>query len=213
MPRVYTRSWTIKPGDRFGRVTVLDEPFKKDNSWRVRVSCDCGKEYLAWVSNLASGHSRQCRRCQSGDANRKHGLWATRLYAIWGSMRHRCSDKNRPNYGDRGVEVCPEWRDDFLAFRKWALASGYDDTLHLDRRNNDGNYEPGNCRWVTRTVNNNNKRNNRYLTAFGETKTLADWSRDDRCTVRYHTVAYRVRRGVQGEAAITNTTAGVASWA
>jgi hypothetical protein len=75
----------------------------------------------------------------------------------------RChGESNRPqNYRDRGITVCLEWRNDFMKFYEWALSNGYSDELQIDRRNNDGNYEPGNCRWVTAKVNANNRRNSR----------------------------------------------------
>ncbi len=78
-------------------------------------------------------------------------------------MRKRCSDRAtgraRKNYFDRGIRVCPEWESSFEAFFEWAMKNGYADNLQIDREDNDGNYEPGNCRWVTNTVNGRNKRN------------------------------------------------------
>jgi hypothetical protein len=76
------------------------------------------------------------------------------LYRTWSSMRERCSNPKRKDYhryGGRGVSVCAEW-DDYLAFKAWALANGYEQHLTIDRVENDGGYEPGNCRWVTRAV-------------------------------------------------------------
>jgi len=92
--------------------------------------------------------------------NFKHGMKKTRLYNIWCAMRYRCTctkgDKYK-NYGSRGITVCSEWQK-FIPFMEWALEHGYKDGLTIDRRNNDGNYEPSNCRWVTMKVQNNNKR-------------------------------------------------------
>lgn len=79
------------------------------------------------------------------------------------------------NYGARGIQVCAEWRD-FKKFHQWAITSGWAEGLELDRKDNNGNYEPDNCRWVTHSVNNLNKRNNRLLTFNEQTKTLTEWS-------------------------------------
>ena len=108
-------------------------------------------------------------------------------------MRYRCSNPKRHGYeyyGGKGVTVCPEWNE-YLIFRKWSLANGYKEFLELDRIDPNGNYCPENCRWVTPKINNNNKRNNVYMTAFGETKTVAEWSEDERCRVPYRALLKR----------------------
>jgi hypothetical protein len=89
-----------------------------------------------------------------------HGVSKTRLYSIWSGMMERCGNKASQaykDYGGRGIKVCPEWHD-ILAFKDWAENNGYDPNLQIDRRNNDGNYAPENCRWVTPLTNANNKR-------------------------------------------------------
>lgn len=76
----------------------------------------------------------------------------SRLYHIWNGMRHRCNNKNNPRYqdwGGRGINICNEWQHDFEKFVLWAIKNGYDDTLSIDRKNNDRGYSPDNCRWVT----------------------------------------------------------------
>lgn len=107
------------------------------------------------------------------------------LYRIWEALKRRCYNENVKDfhrYGGRGITVCQEWMD-FIPFRDWALDNGYRRGLQIDRRDNHGNYEPSNCRFVPHIINSNNRRNNRLMTAFGETKTVADWSRDPRCKV------------------------------
>ena len=89
----------------------------------------------------------------------------TRIYRIWQGMKKRCTNPNYEpykNYGGRGITICDEWMNDSKAFYKWAIEHGYDDDLQIDRINNDGNYEPSNCRWVTPKVNANNKRKTAY---------------------------------------------------
>lgn len=115
--------------------------------------------------------------CQGGRV--PHGLSGTNpLYTVWINMRSRCSDpktKSYPDYGGRGIQVCQEWKYDFRAFRLWALANGYSQGLEIDREANDGHYEPGNCRFVTPSVNCRNKRSNRHITFDGRTQLLIEW--------------------------------------
>lgn len=99
--------------------------------------------------------------------------------------------------------MCSEWRIDYVAFRDWSLANGYTDGLTIDRRDNDGNYEPSNCRWLTKKGNTRNNSQVVRVTAFGETKAMGDWSEDHRCVVEYSTLKVRIRKGWHPERAIT----------
>ncbi len=93
----------------------------------------------------------------------KHGGSSTRLYKIWCMMKQRCFNNNYDrykDYGGRGITICPEWTESYIAFRDWALSHGYKEELQINRINNNGNYEPNNCEWVTRKENMQNKRNN-----------------------------------------------------
>ena len=90
----------------------------------------------------------------------KHGESFTRLYNIWAMMKQRCTNpkaENYPNYGGRGITICPEWTNDYTKFRDWALNNGYKEVLQINRIWNDGNYEPSNCDWVTILENNRNQ--------------------------------------------------------
>lgn len=101
-----------------------------------------------------------------------------RLYRIWADMKRRCKNSDRPNYknyGGKGIRVCQEWENSFDSFREWALNNGYSDDLSIDRIDNNGNYEPSNCCWVTAKEQANNKRNNLHIEYKGETRTLAQW--------------------------------------
>ena len=93
----------------------------------------------------------------------KHGGKGTRLYRIWNCIKDRCFNINNQafeNYGGRGITICPEWTNDYIAFRDWALSNGYKENLQINRINNNGNYEPNNCNWITSAENCQNKRNN-----------------------------------------------------
>lgn len=100
----------------------------------------------------------------TGNSNYIHGQCYTRLHCIWLNMKQRCRNSSQQaykNYGKRGIKVCDEWFNDFVVFRDWAMDNGYADDLQIDRIDNDGNYEPSNCHFVTCAKNNRNKRNNK----------------------------------------------------
>ena len=105
----------------------------------------------------------------------------TRLYEVWASMRKRClvpSCPDFPRYGGRGITICDEWLQDYGAFRSWAVSQGgYRKGLTLDRKDSNGNYEPSNCRFVTKADQQLNIRRAIKLTARGETRSLAEWAR------------------------------------
>jgi hypothetical protein len=115
----------------------------------------CGKEFKTSVGHVNNGHTKSC--CSRKD---RCGLSDHRLYNIWCNMIKRCYNpkiRHYDRYGGRGIEVCSEWKNDFMLFYNWALGGGYADDLVIDRKDNDGNYEPNNCRWVTLFVNSQNQ--------------------------------------------------------
>lgn len=177
-------------GMRFGRLVVIDrEPPKSKKSKGLWIcKCDCGNITKVDTHRLKSGNTTSCgcKRTESTKkAMTKHGERQTRLYNVWLNMKQRCSNpKNTEykNYGERGISVCDEWAQQFECFSKWAYSNGYDkDAAHgectLDRIDNDGNYEPSNCRWVNLDTQSNNKRTNHILTYNGESHTLSEWSK------------------------------------
>jgi len=110
------------------------------------------------------------------------------LYGIWKGIKSRCYNPNRkayPYYGARGIRVCAEWLHNYPAFEAWALVNGYASHLEIDRRDNGLGYSPENCRFTTAKVQSRNRRNNLLVTAFGETKTIMEWSEDRRCSIGY----------------------------
>lgn len=110
---------------------------------------------------------------------KRHGMYKTKIYSHWENMKQRCYSKNASyykNYGGRGIIVCNEWINDFMAFYTWSMKNGYQNNLELDRINNNGNYEPDNCRWITHKEQQYNKRSNRLITYKGKTQTAMEWS-------------------------------------
>lgn len=132
-------------------------------------------------------------------------LEIVRLHSVWRNMNMRCldpSNKQYADYGGRGITIADEWRD-FNTFCAWALSHGSSSDLQLDRKDNDGPYAPWNCQFVTPIVNARNKRNNHRITAFGETKILAEWEADPRATTSACNIRRRIKAGWSPEEAIT----------
>lgn len=138
-------------GEQIGEWTVLYRVENaKNGQARWHCICSCGRERDVDGGSLRRGTSQSCGHFRV-NGNPKHGGRWTKLYMVWVSMRSRCftvSNKDYESYGGRGITVCKEW-DDFSVFRKWALSNGYKEGLSIDRKNNDGNYEPSNCCWAT----------------------------------------------------------------
>ena len=208
------RATVVAVGQRWGRLSVIAEGpriIRKSGNLRQWVcECDCGAEVLTRTNYLTSGDTRSCG-CLNADIarkrNRTHGRSKTPLYRVWNGMRNRCqkeSDGAWLNYGGRGISVCDAWSQSFETFEAWAYATGYRRGLSIDRINNDGDYEPGNCRWATTAEQALNTRANVHITAWGETKVLAEWARDPRCNVAgYSSISNRLNRGVSPEEAIS----------
>lgn len=140
----------------------------------------------------------------SKNPNYKDGRKCTRLYRIYHNMKNRCFNPKTTGYdryGGRGIIVCDEWKDDFKAFYDWSISHGYADNLTIDRIDVNGNYEPGNCRWVTMKEQNQNKCSNHIITLFGESKALQMWC--DKYDISCKTVQDRLKRGWDEVAAIT----------
>lgn len=143
----------LQSGGRAGSVRLRDVPVRTKMVYR---ECEHCREMFKTKYITARFCSKSCARY-------KHSGFGTLLYRVWCSMRMRCSpksrqDKERRLYYDRGIRVCDEWRESFDAFRGWALSHGYEEGLHLDRRDGNGPYSPENCRWVTAAQNIRNQR-------------------------------------------------------
>lgn len=133
-----------------------------------------------------------------------HGLYGCKLYKTWANMINRCTNPNIPRYkcyGARGIAVCEEWRNSFAAFHSWAIGNGYSEGLTLDRIDNDGNYCPENCRWISNREQQFNRSNNRRLTFNGETLTVKEWA--DKIGMHPRTLGCRLDLGWSVEDALT----------
>ena len=110
----------------------------------------------------------------------KHKKTGTRIYNIYREMKTRCYNKNDYHYkwyGEKGIKICDEWLNSFISFYNWSIENGYKDDLTIDRIDNNKNYEPNNCRWVSHKIQCQNRKSNVFITINGETKILTEWSR------------------------------------
>lgn len=169
-------------GMRVGWLTVV-ERVENDKHGQARwlCQCACGKRTVVLGASLRRGVTRSCG-CLNRELAKKrtetHGSSGDRLYGIWKDMKKRCNNPNKHTYkyyGGRGIRICEEWDHSFAAFQEWALHSGYEQQLTIDRIDVNGNYCPENCRWTDWKTQCNNKRNSLYLTYKGEKKTIAEW--------------------------------------
>ena len=195
-------------GEKFGRWTVIQKA-ENDHNGRSQYlcRCECGTEKVLRRSSLTSGNSKSCG-CLSRDAAHErgitHGESKSRLYRIWAGIIQRCcNDRARyewDKYGGRGIAVCDEWRNSFEAFRDWAKSNGYNDSLTIERKDNNGPYAPWNCRWATTYEQGNNKRTSKRITYNGETRTVREFA--DRYGLAYSCLYARLKAGWEIEKAL-----------
>lgn len=194
-------------GKRFGKLTVLEKAGRQGTSQLWLCRCDCGNLVKIRANSLVRLGRDSCG-CRTSEKISKarflHGETNSRLYNIWRSIKKRCllpKTQGYKNYGGRGIEVCEEWKNSYLAFRDWALKNGYKEDLEIDRINVNGNYEPNNCRFVNNKQQANNRRNNRLLSVNGEIKTIQEWA--DIMGVQRSLIANRKKLGWSDYDAVT----------
>jgi len=169
-------------GQVFGRLTVIARaPSVGDGRAMWRCQCECGEPRVVAGKSLRSGNTLSCgclHRALASSANKTHGKSRSPLYAIWKGIKKRCYSpkcNNYESYGGRGIRVCERWLNSFEAFRD-DMGERPTPRHQLDRfPDNNGNYEPGNCRWATRTQNGRNTRHNRVVEFRGEKRCLSEW--------------------------------------
>lgn len=192
----------IEIGQKIKFLEFIESRGKDKNNQDIGLfRCVCGVEKVMRNNNVLFGKTSSCGCYRKKFVSEykpgfKHGLGRMLLYDVWYLMKRRCYEvggKNYHQYGALGIKVCEEWKDNVSAFAEWALANGYKKGLQIDRIDTNGNYEPSNCRFVTSKVNNNNRKNNRFLEFNGEVKTLQEWA--DEKGVERHFIYYRLKKG------------------
>jgi len=190
-------------GQKFNKLTVIAfERVHYEKSDRINwiVRCECGTLKSVSPYRVLNENTKSCGCLKSEntiaynrDHKKKHGGRKDRLYGIWHNMKQRCfgtTYKDYPQWGGRGITVCDEWKDDYSAFKEWALSHGYADGLSLDRIDVNGNYEPGNCRWADWHTQAKNRTNSMNFEVNGELKNLVDLAAE--YGIKYGTLYQRV---------------------
>lgn len=193
-------------GQKFGRWTAMSEaaPIGKSRVWRCL--CDCGCEKDVYLTSLVSGKSTSCGCFQQEQvikACTRHAMSKSPEFRAWAQMLDRCQNarsQSYRHYGGRGISVCPEWVKSFEAFFK-NMGLRPTPKHSLERKDNNGNYDPANCIWATRLEQARNTSRTRRIKAFGESKTLYEWS----CFtgISEATIRSRLRRGWSAESAVS----------
>ena len=176
----------------FGRLTVLH--YVGNASWLTR--CECGNEKIVPTKQLLRSQTQSCGCLmieRTKEANTRHGKKGARVYRIWSGMLNRCRNvncKDYPQYGGRGIAVCERW----LSFESFYSDMGEPTgTQTIERRDNDGNYEPSNCIWLELGLQASNRRNTVYVLHNGERMTAAQCDRA--LGIANGSTARRVRKG------------------
>lgn len=197
-----SRRIQVPVGTKFGMLSVIEETeMHKQRNGKFRrqmvCECQCGQITIAMLCNLRSGHTTSCGCVQqsAGKRNRTHGRSGSKAYRAWADMIQRCYNPSRrryETYGARGITVCQQWRDSFDSFLK-DMGEPPSSSHSIDRKDNDGNYEPDNCHWATAQAQARNTSRNRLVTFRDETACIADWA--ERLDISYATLYYRITHG------------------
>lgn len=171
-------------GKRFGRLLVLEKSNSEKGHVKWLCLCDCGNKCIVHGTSLKTGNTISCGCYKTENAKALYSSVRQNdktLYAVWNGIKQRCLNKNNRsyhNYGGRGIKIDETWANNYESFYNWAMQSGYKKGLQIDRIDNNGNYEPSNCRFVSQETQANNKRNVELYTINGQTKSLPQWCRE-----------------------------------
>ena len=183
-------------GEKFGYLVVSDRNPRKGTFWNC--TCQCGNQSVVSTSNLKNGNQTSCgciRKQKAAARTYRHGMIGTREYESWMHAKGRCFNSDNAaylNYGGRGITMCEKWKNSFEAF--YSDMGPCPPKYTLDRKDNDGNYEPGNCRWATRKTQNRNRRDTVMLDYNGETISLRDLAA--RHGMNFDALRHRYENGV-----------------
>lgn len=191
-------------GQTFGYLTITGfGGLRKRQDGRNRVvanwKCKCGKIGMGTFTDIKIGHTKSCgcyREVRTKEANKTHGFSYHPLFHVYEGIKDRCynpKSKHYKNYGGRGIKICDLWLSNKEVFFKWAIDNGWIKGLELDREDNNGDYSPFNCRFISKTLNQRNKRNNRIINYKGQKKTLSEWCID--FGLKYTIILKRILRG------------------
>lgn len=190
-------NFTDITNNRFDRLTAISYKSKLTDCGRKKIhwicQCDCGNKIEVEASNLKSGNTTSCGCSRLGNTSGvTHGMYKTRTYCIYRSMKNRCynkKEKSYERYGKRGITICDYWHNFSNFFKDMGKCPS---NMTIERINNNLGYSKQNCKWATHKEQGNNKRSNILITHKGKTLTLSQWA--DRSHVCYQTFVSRVRR-------------------
>jgi hypothetical protein len=187
-------------GKRYTRLTVV-RLAKRSGKTYWECLCDCGATVVVSGGNLSSGNSKSCGclcKERTSAASKTHGMSEHPLFKVWSGIKKRCTNPKTerwPVYGGRGIKICDRWKDSFENFYA-DMAPGYQKGLQIDRIDNDGDYCPENCRWVTAKENSRNRRSNRLIDTPWGRITVKEAS--EKAGVADVTIRKRLKRGLSG---------------
>lgn len=177
-------------GAKFNLLTVIEDlgmhicGTKGQRHRKVKCLCDCGREAICFFNSIRQGKWKSCgclkKNNKYSDVINK-GADYKKILSLWNNIKTRCYNDKYPrfkNYGGRGIKICDKWKDSFPIFYNWAITNGYKIGLQIDRIDNNGDYCPENCRFVTKEQNQRNKRSSRYIEINGVKKVLCEWAEE-----------------------------------
>lgn len=206
------KKYFIVEGQRFGRLTILKEIYLLNKRGKLNryaeCLCDCGNTTKVFVPDLFK-ITKSCgclHNAMLSERQITHGFSYTHIYDVFKNIKKRCYDpknKDYKYYGARGISIYPEWLQNSGLFCIWAIKNGYKKGLQIERKNNNDNYTPENCAFVTPIVQQNNSRNNRIIEYNEERLTMAQFCR--KYNLNYSMFSQRIRVAKQPvEKAILN---------
>jgi hypothetical protein len=186
-------------GKKFGRLTI-ESKVNGNTKTQYVCRCDCGNTTQQRLNSLMKGYVKSCG-CLGKEIHSKglpvHNLYYTRIHTIYMGMKRRCyckTDYHYANYGARGIKICDEWLGKYgiVSFYNWAMENGYEDTLSIDRIDNNGDYSPENCKWATNEQQQSNTRYNKWFEYNNEKLTFSQLAR--KLGIHTSTLYHRIKK-------------------